>query len=55
MSILIGVFVYIYIKIKFDFKLASDKIAQFLQKLQLNWDKNKNTGTKLIMRKWHLT
>jgi len=32
--------VHIYIKIKFGFNLERDKIAQFLRKLGLNWDKN---------------
>jgi len=31
-----------------------DEIAQFLQKLGINWDKNWNTRTKLRMRKWHM-
>jgi len=35
--------------------LEGDEIAQFLQKLGLNWDKNWNTGTKLRMKKWHQT
>jgi len=29
--------VHIYIEIKFGFNLERDKIAQFLQKLELNW------------------
>jgi len=37
---LIEIFVYIYIEIKFGFNLKRDKIASFLQKLELNWDKN---------------
>jgi len=37
---LIEIFVHIYIEIKFGFNLEMDKIAQFLQKLGLNWDKN---------------
>jgi len=37
---LIEIFVYIYIEIKFGFNLERNKIAQFLQKLGLNWDKN---------------
>jgi len=45
------IFVYIYIKIEFDFNLEMDKIGQFLQKLELNWDKKKNTMTKLRIRK----
>ena len=35
------IFVYIYIEIKFDFNLERDKIANFLQKMGLNWDKLK--------------
>jgi len=31
--------------------LERDEIAQFLQKLRLNWDKNLNTGIKLKMKK----
>jgi len=30
----------IYIKVNFCFNVEEDKIAQFLQKLGLNWDKN---------------
>jgi len=37
---LIEIFVHIYIEIKFGLNLERDKIAQFLQKSKLNWDKN---------------
>jgi len=37
---LIEIFVHIYIEIKFGLNLKRNKIAQFLQKLGLNWDKN---------------
>jgi len=50
---LIEIIVYVYIEIKFGFNMERDKIAQFLQKLRLNWEKKK-IGTKLRIEKMTL-